>query len=374
MPALLNPPAIRGRSDGVDLVRGVFALQVLIFAHVIFWASAAGDTAPAWAMWTGRALIWLFQGHAELNPAVLAFIILSGYCIHRNGLRPGKPLTSFGIRRVFRILPVFVLATFVGIALYKVSLSIRPDLASALTGTDKIRALCVIAKLTTVAAIAPIAHPCDFLGNAPLLTVMVGITLYAFYAFVFAFGGELLVYGACLLSIVVGLWIGSQNLQYPSLYNWWQNSSLLAFLPYWWIGAAAVHQTYRSILRLWMPTLLLAWISLTFLSHLESTGILAEVRKPVLAALVAYLVVVVDETHVRANPMSTIGRAAYSIYALHAPVTIALLLWGLNWWLSCVAAIAFSGLVYVILERPLDLYGHKLASGGAMQFQPAEAA
>lgn len=33
---ILNPPKISGRSEGIDLMRGVCALAVLIFAHLIF--------------------------------------------------------------------------------------------------------------------------------------------------------------------------------------------------------------------------------------------------------------------------------------------------------------------------------------------------
>jgi peptidoglycan/LPS O-acetylase OafA/YrhL len=119
-----------------------------------------------------------------------------------------------------------------------------------------------------------------------------------------------------------------------------------------------------------LPALLLTWISLTFLGQFESTAILAEIRKLVLAALVALLVVRLDKARVPKNLMSTIGRAAYSIYALHAPVAVALLVWRLNWWMTCVLAIASGSLVYAVFERPFDLFGHRLAAGRAIAKSP----
>ncbi len=72
--------------------------------------------------------------------------------------------------------------------------------------------MCVAAKLTTLAAYFPIAHPCDFLGNAPLLTVMVEIALYAFYGLALWLGRASLVYWTCAFSIGIGCVLGALNL------------------------------------------------------------------------------------------------------------------------------------------------------------------
>jgi len=139
---LLDPPTLTGRSNGIDFLRGWFSIQVLVLGHVAFWAVFAQGRAavPSAVKGLASALVWLFQSRAELNPAVLGFIVLSGFCIHRNGLRPGSPIQPFAIRRAFRILPVFGLATFAGIALFGLSAQISPSLASALTGTTEIPA------------------------------------------------------------------------------------------------------------------------------------------------------------------------------------------------------------------------------------------
>jgi peptidoglycan/LPS O-acetylase OafA/YrhL len=364
MGPLLNPPVLRGRSNGIDFLRGWFSLQVLIFAHVIFWAGyAQGPTAVARpARLVAGALITAFQGHAELNPAVLAFIVMSGYCIHRNGLRPEKSLGPYSIRRIFRIVPIFVLATVLGVVFFYLSSVIDPKVTIALNGTPNIPPLCVAAKLTAVASLWPLAHPCDFAGNAPLLTVMVEIGLYAFYGLTFAIANDYLVYAGCIASVAAGVVIAALNLRYPLLYNWWQNSSLLAFLPYWWIGAAIIVPAIRTTLKRWWPALLLAWTILTAGSYLESTGVIAEVRKLVFAGLIAVLIDVIDRLEVTANPLSHIGRAGYSIYAIHAPVSIYLILIGIPWWGVVTLVVAVGLAVYFTFERPLDRVGRYIAT------------
>src|SRR5262249_27075081 len=145
---------------------------------------------------------------------------------------------------------------------------------------------------------------------------------------------QYLIYGICVTSIGGGIVIASLNLRYPMLYNWWQNSSLLAFAPYWWIGAAVVVPGIRDALKTWGVALLLAFVCLTFLSHLETTAIIAEIRKPILAALIALLIVVLDEARLGRNPLSALGRSSYSLYAIHAPLSIFLLISGFPWWLT----------------------------------------
>jgi peptidoglycan/LPS O-acetylase OafA/YrhL len=364
MTLLLDPPSLRGRSNGIDLLRGWFALQVLIFAHVVNWSVylRGKDAVAAPIKQLAAALIVVFQSRAELNPAVIGFIVLSGYCIHRNGLRTGRPLTPYFIRRGFRILPIFYLGSALGVIFYYLSTALAPAAASALTGTARISASCLLAKLTAIASILPIAHPCDYAGNAPLLTVMVEIGLYAFYALVFFIGGASVVYCACGASIIVGLAIAAMNLRHPLLYDWWQNSSLLAFLPYWWIGAAAIQPAIRRWIMAHWLLFFAAWLTLTMLSaYLDPTAITAEIRKLVFAGLITCLVVKFDRDTMPANPISFIGKAGYSIYAIHAPLAVYLVILGLPWWITCAIVVAAGLFSYFAFERPLNLTGHRFA-------------
>jgi peptidoglycan/LPS O-acetylase OafA/YrhL len=370
--ALLDPPTLRGRSNGIDLLRGWFALHVLVVAHVVNWCVFHQGEAAVWTpvAWLAHAFILVFQGHSELNPAVIGFIVLSGYSIHRNGLRPGGAMAPFAIRRTFRILPVFWLGTVLGVLFYHLSAAAHPATATALTGTTEIPTICLAAKITAIASLLPIAHVCDFAGNAPLLTVMVEIGLYAFYGLIFVVGGIRLVGWACGVSIIVGLGIGAMNLRYPLLYNWWQNSSLLAYLPYWWIGAAVIHPAVRSWIMRWWPALVIVWQVLSVVSAwADPTAVSAELRKLVFAGLAAAMIIRFDEMAMPANPLSSIGKAGYSIYAIHAPIAIYLVILGLPWWAVSAVAIAAGLASYLAFEHPLDMIGHQLArgAGGAVR-------
>jgi len=125
-------------------------------------------------------LVRLFQGHGETHPAVLAFIVLSGYCIHRSGFRRGPAdHAGYGIRRFFRIYPVYLAATLFGLVVVTLALGRWPALAYELSGTKEVDLRCVAAKLAGVSAFAPSLNLCTFQGNAPLHTVMVEMWLYA---------------------------------------------------------------------------------------------------------------------------------------------------------------------------------------------------
>jgi len=108
----LSKAVIRStRAEGLDALRLLLAVWVLA-AHVAGWAAA---NTPSWFTTATGWLMKVFQPAAETHPAVLAFIVLSGYCIHRNGLRADNlEITPYVIRRTFRILPIFVLATVIG--------------------------------------------------------------------------------------------------------------------------------------------------------------------------------------------------------------------------------------------------------------------
>ena len=85
-------------SAGIEFARGLFALWVL-FAHCLPWAQQVDSSRfiPTFLVDAGKWLIFTFQTRGEVHPAVLSFIVLSGYCIHRNGFRAG----SFDIKKIF---------------------------------------------------------------------------------------------------------------------------------------------------------------------------------------------------------------------------------------------------------------------------------
>ncbi|MGO4570811.1 acyltransferase family protein [Microvirga sp. 2TAF3] len=366
---LTAAPLSSRRSGGIDAARGVLALWVLIFAHLIpgtIYAQGA-DAVPALLRFLSTQLFRIFQRNAELHPAVLGFIVLSGYCIHRNGFRAERAtLRRFVIKRAFRILPVYFLAILAGAIGFKISSSFSLEMASLLTATKEISPFCLLAKTVAAPAFFPGLTSCAYQGNGPIATVMVEIVLYAVYAAAFSaliWRGLSAWWAAlCAAAWVIGLVVAWG---YPGIYVWWQNFSLWGFLPYWWIGAAFVSPTFAMRVRKSRTLLLLAWSLLTvaILLHSPFGPVLSEVRKLVFALLVGLVVVRLDCSNIReTSPISALGRAGYSLYAFHAPITYALCVAGVSWWQNVIANLGFAFVAYRIVEAPLTRLGAQKAA------------
>jgi peptidoglycan/LPS O-acetylase OafA/YrhL len=237
---LLRDPVRRGRSPGIDCLRGLFALYVL-FGHLVPWALVVHVTQTP-ATDVDDWLIRVFQGHSETSPAVLGFIVLSGYCIHRNGLRVDSlNLRAYATRRAFRIVPVYLAGCAVGVLLF--ALNSSDPVAQALTGTSAITFDGLAAKLTTISAVLPSAYAPSFQGNAPLVTVAAEMWLYAFYALMITRSPWVL-----WSTVLVGWLLGAAwTAGHPQYLGWWHIGSLPGFLPYWWLGALFVNPAFWAV-------------------------------------------------------------------------------------------------------------------------------
>jgi peptidoglycan/LPS O-acetylase OafA/YrhL len=138
---LVDRPSVRDRSDSIDTLRAALALWVLT-VHVAEWGplSATGTAEPL--SWFEHWTVRLFQQHGETHPAVIAFIVLSGYCIHRGGGRRGSRWTTAGYatKRFFRIWPVYVAASIVGAVVFEFVNQGHRQLVGAITETTAITA------------------------------------------------------------------------------------------------------------------------------------------------------------------------------------------------------------------------------------------
>jgi len=364
---LTESPIRRERAAGMDALRGALALWVVL-AHLIPWTALVQGpkAAPSILQDLSQFLSTMFQPNAELHPAVLGFIVLSGYCIHRAGFRASVgDLTAYGITRAFRILPSYFAATAFGILTWRAALDMSPSLGRALTGTQSIEIDCLIAKLSTLAAIVPSYHPCSYVGNAPLATVMVEATLYVSYAVLFMSiwrGYAFILAVVCGASWVVGLAIAAAAKSNPLLYNWWQNSSLWGFLPYWWLGAIFLHSRVESSIRRWWHVIGAVWIALTIWLWLGAANVLvSEIRKVLFCFLVGRMILHLDRSSVSSlHPLSVLGRASYSLYAFAAPVTYTLTILGVPWWGSLTSSILVGCAAYMVIERPLIALGRMI--------------
>jgi hypothetical protein len=164
----------------------------------------------------------------------------------------------------------------------------------------------------------------------------------------------------------------------PSFYGWWQNGSVFGFLPYWWLGVAFVNPVFARACtrRLWL--IALAWAALTALMLLSppATLALSELRKLCFALGVGVLIVVVDNFRLRGfGALALVGRSGYGLYAVHAPLTYTLVIYGVRWWLVLMANVAAGLALHYAVERPLVDLGRnlrlKLASRAAAIRLPA---
>lgn len=358
----------RGRADGIDVLRAIFALWVVL-AHLVPWvAYVQGPQAvPGWLAGLMRLLVAVFQPVYELHPAVLGFIVLSGYCIHRAGLRTRGPddLANYAIRRLFRIAPMYYAAILAGLAGLAIAAARSPTAAAMLSGTQQIDAGCVAAKALALAAFFPSLHLCVFLGNAPLATVMVEIVLYIVYGAAFAGlvwrGREQAIWLGCGLLFLLSLPLLATH---PGFYSWWQNGSIFGFLPYWWLGVAFVNPAFSRTCRRRLWPIVLVWAALTALLLLPAPPAalaLAELRKLCFALGVGVLIVAIDGIRLRGlGALALVGRAGYGLYAMHAPLTYTLVIYGVRWWLILAADVALGIALHYAVERPLIELGRKL--------------
>jgi peptidoglycan/LPS O-acetylase OafA/YrhL len=370
-PALLIAPRIRGRADGIDFSRALFAVWVL-FSHLTGWVQATQPGAhavPAALAFVFASGTRVFQPLGETHPAVLAFIVMSGYCIHRAGFRTDRTsLSAYAVRRVFRIYPIFLLSALAGALLFEITSSYPAELsvAQTLSGTRELSPLWFSVKLTGLSALVPAWHAATFQANAPLHTVMVEMWLYAVYPLV-ALGFLARFSERTWWLVLVMLWavgVGAATLR-PDLQPWWHNGSLPGFLLYWWIGAKFVDPAFRERLRPWGPWLVLGWVaaSVVILQGGVHWFPLAEARK-VLFALVLGLLVTRIELLAWAlfRQAAPIGKAGYSIYAFHAPLVLLLTVFRWPWWLTATAAIVAGMTCFKTIEEPLLRRGAALAA------------
>jgi peptidoglycan/LPS O-acetylase OafA/YrhL len=353
------------------VLRAIFALWVVL-AHLIPWSVIAQGpgAVPGWVVQFGHFVERVFQPIGELHPAVVAFIVLSGYCIHRAGLRaPGAgEIAGYGLRRFFRIMPLYYLAIAVGLVGFLIASRHAPTLTVAMSGTETISGVCLAAKLLALSVFWPSWYDCGFLGNGPLATVMVEIVLYLLYAAAFVGlvwrGRERLLWLACaglfLFSLaMLDIGVGA------NFYAWWQNGSIFGFLPYWWLGVLFVDRRFASECKQRWWLIVGAWAALTALLLLLGSppGVqaIAELRKVCFALATGVLIVAMDNARLpRLRVLAPIGRAGYGLYALHAPLTYTLVVYGVAWWIVLIANVLAGLLVHRAIERPLADIGRAL--------------
>lgn len=325
-------------------MRTVLALWVVL-GHV-----AGRDHVPSALGAARTALRNVFQTALETNPAVIMFMVLSGYCIHRSGMRSAAGIPAYGTRRAFRIVPVFVVAALLGAVV--ANLGFVAGQQFSLAG--------FVTKLLGLSGFWAPWNAFTYQGNAPLHTVMVEIWLYVVYALVIMLLSrglrEAHLWGAFFTVWFVGVMYCRGN---PDLTNWWHNGSVFGFLIYWWIGAWFVA---NRLPRKGILGLLGVWLILTIILRTGMTTelFIVEFRKLVFATLAGTLIAQIDRPV--AWSLGVVGLAGYSLYAFHIPVLHTGIALGLPWFITLIAICVVGGLAYVLIERPGTSLGKTFAT------------
>lgn len=352
------------RSHGMDLLRFLLAFWVLL-AHMLPWFSYVNQNDNRVIFETffviQSALIKVFQKHGETHPAVLGFIFLSGYCIHRNGFRFGlsSSFKKFFVRRAFRILPIYWLGILTGVFLFFKSFAQSPLKAEALLGTASIEALPVLVKFFGLSSFIPALFKVSFQGNGVLTTVMVEIWLYIAYG---------LVYFLCLnkiplkkTAVIFGMIWGLSfllALMHPAYRGWWHNGSFASFSLYWWMGAYFVE--FKEKKNFFVKKFIILALLCVALSPFIKLFIFSEIKKISIAYLFGLLVLKMESMKRDISPtLGSLGHISYSLYALHAPIIVYCFLAGINFISTFLILFVIVFLVYTFFESPLMNFGKK---------------
>lgn len=323
---LLEETPIRTfRCDNIVLFRGLACLYVFL-CHFLSWeAFVENDTFINELL---SVLVKFTQPMNETNSGVIFFIVLSGYCIHRS--KPvNRGIMNFYRRRFIKIYPVFFAAMLLGVLL--LYLTNDKELTYTLTQSriEYVSFFSIGMRLTGVNVLFPYEYTHTYLGNAILITVLVELYLYLLYPLLVRLdkNGGYYIFGIVALWVVS--WLYSIKMDYTI---WWQNASLIMFLPLFIIGMIANHDFFTYCKR--NNIIVLFLIVLFFFSYYLLVGtklpIIAEVRKLILAMLFAFVIRFIDVNktkpgNYRGFGIYDLGQISYSIYAIHGPVIVFLI-------------------------------------------------
>jgi hypothetical protein len=115
-----------------------------------------------------------------------------------------------------------------------------------------------------------------------------------------------------------------------------------------------------------VPLVIAGWLVLTVILMWFSTPValaVAELRKLLFVSGIGVLVYAADRVWlVELGLLALIGRAGYGIYALHAPLTYMLVIYGVAWLAILAANIGLGIVIHLPLGRPLTEFGRGLRS------------
>lgn len=370
----------------LDIARSLAMFSVL-FTHWSGWTAI-----PSILTEISKAINLVFNAlfwkGSLAHPGVVLFIVLSGFLLHLpqsigpKAVIPTKQFwATFLMRRFVRLIPVYWFASLCGIVVLVLMTAYPqhvPDFAMSDNLSEAWSLLDVIARLTLLDVF--IFQKTRLLGNGPLVIVEVLFWIYVAYPVVYALqrkiGWRFILIGALLLQIVsvlISYAIGVLTI----------GTQVLYFLLFWCIGASAIdyYSRQRPATKKVVAAVVALFLLYVALSNASPvTGRLSPLVRYVtsillamfLAATMVYLFSrrerVLSTAPVR-SIITSCSEISYSVYAIHTPVLIAvlmldkhLLLTGIFWHqlMPLLAVFLFAWLTYAVIERPTHFLARKL--------------
>jgi peptidoglycan/LPS O-acetylase OafA/YrhL len=367
-------PAPAGRIESLDAFRGACALVVFL-THWFLWANfrTVGEAqrlihdSLQTAYRVFDLLLWSSNGQ---HPAVLAFFVLSGFCIHASrarhaGTAGGTPdWGRYFSSRARRILPVYWWGTLLGVALVALLTtwpSVNPLINAHITGD--LRDLLV--RLFAVTAVVP---GDVILGNWSLNTVSSEIAIYALYPLLFV--GTRRLGWAPMLAVLIALQFVAMAMGAYFPPHWLGGTPLLMGA-YWYLGMLAAEWHFKGGRAVPAWVLLPAWglfLALRELPFSPTGFVVTQLARAVGFALLLLWLVgreTKSPAFVQAGPLRLlrgVGQVSYSLYAVHPPAIMATS-WALERFpairsntaqllLTFVATALVTAVTYWFIERP----------------------
>ena len=325
------PTVAPARLWSLDVLRGLCA-GIVFLSHWHLWSDFAPQ--PGLESLVRQAasvvhdavtvLTWPTGGH---HPAVLAFFVLSGFCIHypyeRRALTgaPEPGWRDYFGRRFQRIMPVYWAACLLGLA-FVAAETWRPSDSPLLSLHALSSPGDVVIRLTGLAGVVPREI---FAGNYILTTVTVEIFMYAAYPLFhqWAARGRWSELGLTFIALHL---VAILMLRYFSPY--WVFNSLLMLGIFWHAGALAAHLFLTGRGRVSGHWLLLAWagfLALKAMPHFPGLNLMKQAAWAGVCMLGILWVIQLERRYPATadlRPMRLLrstGTISYSLYAMHTP-------------------------------------------------------
>lgn len=365
------------KSANLEFLRFFLAFWVFI-AHILPWYTYSNSTVSSYLQDTANffgQLAKYSQPSGALHPAVVGFLVLSGYVIatgfNEDKLKSNltKYVREWGVRRLFRIMPVYVLGIVIGGGIFAI---LGNSNFKFLTGTQDVSVQCLANKAFSISSFIPTGYPnCAFQGNAPLVTTAAEVGLYL----VFIPISILLVKGfyKATATLITIFWF-SGNLaiaifhESNYLLQWWTHASSINYLLPWFLGASLafknkkIYSNFSKALHMLFILFSTALVVLFFMTTNDFRDLYVSQLYLIIYSILFYIVI---KFLVSVRQIGFIadflGQISYTLYVIHAPVSIYMISKGLGFISILITNLLLSILLNMVVESPLRNLGRKIA-------------